>query len=213
MKLVFLVEGRTEQVAIQGFLKRWLDPRLLQPVGVQSVSFQGYADLTRKFADKARMYLDGPRAGDIVGVIAMLDLYGPAYADHLDSVAKRCSFGREQFERQVDHQRFRFHYAVHELEAWLLSQPGIFSRTIAEQFPKNIDRPEEINSREPPAKLLDRIYKSVAGKPYKKVVYGKQLFSKLDPEVAARKCPYLKQLLDDLLELCRSAGLVKQSVP
>ncbi len=42
MKFVLLVEGQTEKDSAAAFIKRWLDPRLKQPVGIQVASFNGY---------------------------------------------------------------------------------------------------------------------------------------------------------------------------
>ncbi|MBI2478602.1 MAG: DUF4276 family protein [Planctomycetia bacterium] len=142
MKFVLLVEGQTERDSAAAFLKRWLGPQLNQPVGIQTVPFDGYADLLRKMATKAKMHLEAPQRNEIVAVIGMLDLYGPTF-----------------------------------------------------------------NFMEPPAKLLDRIYKQVTKRSYKKTTYGKQLFAKLDPAVAITKCPNLKTMRDEMLSLAKAAGL------
>jgi hypothetical protein len=58
-----------------------------------------------------------------------------------------------------------------------------------------------------PAKLLDRLYRSKIGRVYKKTVDGVKLFKNLDPEGAAKKCPYLKLFLDELVNLAKAAGI------
>ena len=78
------------------------------------------------------------------------------------------------------------------------------SRTL---WHNKVAQPEEVNFAEPPAKLLDRIYKQQTKRNYKKTTYGKQLFAKLDPASAAAKCPYLKAMLDEMLTLAKAAGL------
>ena len=45
MKFILFVEGHTESKAVPSFLKRWLDPRLSKPIGIQSVRFDGWAEL------------------------------------------------------------------------------------------------------------------------------------------------------------------------
>jgi hypothetical protein len=42
---------------------------------------------------------------------------------------------------------------------------------------------------------------------YKKTTHGSELFSQLDVELAYAKCPRLKELLDEMLNLAKSAGL------
>ena len=74
MKFVLLVEGYTEQKAIPAFLKRWLDVRLNQRVGVQIVRFDGWPELISDLPDRAQMYLESPKAAEIIAVIALLDL-------------------------------------------------------------------------------------------------------------------------------------------
>lgn len=208
MKFILLVEGQTERSAAAGFLKKWLDPQLNQPVGIQPVPFDGYADLLRKMATKARMHLQGPKSSEIVGCIGLLDLYGPTfYPPEKQSTDERFAWGKEHFEREVGLDKFRLFFAVHEFEAWLLSQPDIFPRDIKNAILDKAARPEEVNFLEPPAKLLDRVYKQQTKRNYKKTTYGKQLFSKLDPSIAANKCPYLKLLLDEMLHLAKAAGL------
>lgn len=208
MKFILLVEGKTERDAAAAFLKRWLDPQLRQPVGIQTVPFDGYADLVRKMATKARMYLEGPKQSEICGVVGLLDLYGPNFYPPEKSTAdERFAWGKAHFEKEVNLDRFRLFFAVHEFEAWLLSQPDIFSREIKNALPGKIAQPERVNFVEPPAKLLDRIYKQQTRRNYKKTTYGKQLFAKLDPAVATEKCPCLKALLDEMLEMAKAAGL------
>lgn len=56
-----------------------------------------------------------------------------------------------------------------------------------------------MNSNEPPAKFLKRI---LDGR-YKKTVYAKNLFPIVDPQIAIDKCPFLKLLADDLLEIAK----------
>lgn len=208
MKFVLLVEGRTERDSAAAFLKRWLDPQLNQPVGIQTVSFDGYADLVRKMATKARMHLDGPKRTEIVAVIGLLVLYGPTFYPHdKTTVGERIVWGREHFERNVGLDRFRLFFAVHEFEAWLLSQPDIFSHEIKQVLHAKVTQPERVNFTEPPAKMLDRIYKQVTKRSYKKTTYGNQLFARLDPVVAIGKCPNLKAMLNEMLTLAKAAGL------
>jgi len=57
MKFVLFVEGYTEEKIIAPFLKRWLDPRLQQRVGIQVVRFDGWAEMVDDLPVKAPMYL------------------------------------------------------------------------------------------------------------------------------------------------------------
>jgi hypothetical protein len=209
MKFELLVEGQTEKDSAAAFLKRWIDPQLKQPVGIQVVSFNGYAEFARKMATKATMHLDGPKQTEIIAVVGLLDLYGPDFfpPDKI-SADERYDWGKTYFEQKVTRDRFRMFFAVHEFEAWLIGQPDIFPRDVKNALPiAKTAQPERVNFNEPPAKLLNRIYKQVIKKNYKKTTYGKQLFPKLDPLAVVSKCPYLKTMLDEMLLLAKGAGL------
>lgn len=202
MKFILFVEGYTEDKALPQFLKKWLDHRLPNPVGIQTVRFEGWQALVKDAPQKAKLFLNSPQKANIVAVISLLDLYGPTFypTNCIDSKA-RYEWGKQHIEKMVDQPEFFQFFAVHEVEAWLLSAPNIFPVVIRDAFPSKIKHPETINSTEPPAKLLDRLYKQHTQKTYKKVVNGKSLFAKLDPDMAYQHCPALKELLDKMLAL------------
>ncbi len=203
MKLVLFVEGQTEKEALRFFFKRWLDPRLRQPIALPPVRFEGSADYRRKFATRARLDL---QQGHIIGIVGLLDLYGSGleYPVAL-SQDERYAWAKQMLQAEVGDTRFCQHFAVHETEAWLLSDPAIFPSLIARSFPGTVSDPESIDFQEPPSKLLRRLYREKLGKDYKKVSDGADLFGKLDPSIACSKCPHLKLLLDDMLRLATAA--------
>ncbi len=41
MRFILFVEGYTENKALPQFLKKWLDPKLSNPVGIKTVRFEG----------------------------------------------------------------------------------------------------------------------------------------------------------------------------
>lgn len=207
MKFVLLVEGDTENLAAAGFLKRWLDPRLASPIEVKVVKFQGNAQFLRKYAARAEDYLDAPEAQEIVAVVGLLDLYGlDIYPPAITTAEDRHDWAVQELERRVGRPKFRMFFAVHEIEAWILSQPEVLPRPVRDKLPKSARRPEKVDFDEPPAKLLNRLYLSGMGRNYKKTTYGRQLFARLDPEVTADKCPYLNAMLATMLSLAQAAG-------
>ena len=204
MKIVLLVEGWTEKEAVAAFLKRWLDSRLARPVRITPVRFSGWRDLFDGMAKKARLYLDGPRSERPLGVVALFDLYGPTiYPPNLDSADQRYDWVVRHLEKLVDRPRFRAFAAVHEVEAWLLSQPELLPAPVRNGLPGRCEHPETVNFDEPPAKLLDRLYSTHLHKGYKKGTYGRDLFGRLDPERARQRCPRLAALLDALLDIAQ----------
>lgn len=130
----------------------------------------------------------------------MLDLYGPTfYPKDRKTAMQRYSWAKKELEHQVGHPNFRQFFAIHEVEAWLLSYPNLFHPQIKKLLPNK--PPEEVNFHEPPAKLLERLYKQHTKRRYKKVTYGRELFSQLDPNLAYSKCPILKAMLDEMLNM------------
>lgn len=207
MKLVLFVEGHTEKKALPDFFKRWLDPQLPRPIGIAVVRFEGWHDYVDDIAKKVELHLGGKTGADKVGAIGLLDLYGPTfYPSHAVSVAERYAWAKQHLEKDVKHPRFRQHFAVHETEAWLLSQPTLLPAAIGAALPGRCAQPETVNFHEPPAKLLDRLYREKQRTGYKKVTDGANLFRGLAPAVARERCPYLGRLLDDMLTLAREGG-------
>ena len=205
MRFILFVEGHTEDKALPKFLKKWLDPKLTKPVGIKTVRFDGWPELVKDAPLKAKMHLNGPDRDEIIAVISLLDLYGPTfYPTDKASSEERYVWAKNDIESKVDLKKFFQFFAVHEVEAWLLSEPEIFPLAVKKAFSSKIDRPETVNFDEPPAKLLKRLYELHEKRSYKKIVNGKELFGKLDPEVAYQKCPKLKELLDKMLELANA---------
>ncbi|MCH7725090.1 MAG: DUF4276 family protein [Planctomycetes bacterium] len=209
MKFVLLLEGKTEQLAISDFLKRWLNGQLSGRVGVDAISLGGYGNFRKDCKKRARLFLTSPRADQVILVIGILDLYGPNfYPRQLNTVKERYDWLVKTFEDDVDHEKFRMFAAVHEFEAWLLSQPEILPREVRESLPAKSTRyPERVNFHEPPAKVLSRLYRQRINRNYGKIKDGKLLFRKLSPKTASEKCPYLKDMLNTMLSQARLARL------
>lgn len=206
MRFILFVEGHTEDQALPQFLKKWLDPRLPKAIGIRTVRFEGWPELVKDAPRKAKMHLNGPAKDDIIAVISLLDLYGPTfYPKEIVEPGKRYEWAKEEIEKKVDQPGFFQFFAVHEVEAWLLSQPEIFPLKIKKSFPKKIWNLETVNFSEPPAKLLGRLYSKHIKRKYKKIVDGKELFAKLDPNTAYQKCSKLRELLDKMLDLARES--------
>lgn len=205
MRFILFVEGHTEDKALPKFLKKWLDPKLTKSIGIRTVRFDGWPELLKNAPLKAKMHLNGPARDEIIAVISLLDLYGPTfYPSDKTASEERYAWAKKDIENKVGQSKFFQFFAVHEVEAWLLSEPKIFPLAVQKAFSSKIDSPETVNFDEPPAKMLERLYDLYARRSYKKVVNGKELFGRLDPDVAYQKCPKLKELLDKMLELAKA---------
>ncbi len=206
MKFILFAEGTTEKAVLADFFKRWLDPHLAQPVGINVVRFNGWSHYLSDIGARTELSLSGKAGADVIAAIGLLDLYGPTfYLGHIVDVAKRYAWAKSHIEKIVNQGRFRQYFAVHETEAWLLSDAELFPAETRSAFPGRCARPEEVNFDEPPSYLLDRIFRQRLRRPYKKVVDGKNLFLDLAPEAARGRCPFLRQMLDEMLNLAQAA--------
>jgi hypothetical protein len=203
VKIVLLVEGDTEKSVLPGFFQRWLKGKVDPLPGIFAVNAKGCDKLLKACAQKAAMHLD---SRDVLGVIGLIDLHGPECPPHCTTTDKRRDYLRELLEKEVDSPRFRQHFAIHELEAWLLSDPNIFPPAVKKALPRKVHAPEQCSGPDLPGALLARLYREKTAKDYKKRVHGSELFAKLDPTIAADKCPALAALLGDLLDLARTAA-------
>jgi hypothetical protein len=208
VKFVLLLEGRTEAYICE-FLGRWLNARLSKNVGFTPVHHEGWHQLVKDARIKTDLHLNHPRRGkDVIAVVGLLDLYGPDfYPPTAQTVAERYEAGKKHMEKLVGNERFFQFFAVHEIEAWLLSDPGRFRSEVRSEVNKLCSSPETIDSGNPPSKRLNELYRTkFKNATYDKVGNARNEFPKLDPEKAAEKCPYLREMLTFLLERAREAG-------
>ena len=201
-RIALFVEGDTERT-LPTFFHRWLDPQLpeMSTVGITAVKFQGVSNFLDDLPKKIELYLSERRANFVVGLV---DLYGiPSHRIDLSkhaSVSQKVSAAQRYIENFVPPEfrtRFCQHFAVHEVEAWLLAYPERWPAEVRNQIKKR--PPEQVNFNEPPAKFL----KKILGGTYKKTVYAKNLFPQVDPQSAIDKCPFLRRLAKDLLEIAK----------
>ena len=206
--IALFVEGDTErgsarQQTLKKFFHNWLDPQLpdLGKVGITAVKFHGVNHYLDELAKKAALYLEEKKANCVFGLV---DLYGlPSNRIDLTrctTVAEKVALARKKIRTLVPQQfqsRFRQHFAVHEVEAWLLAYPEKWPADVQDRIARRA--PEEVNFNEPPAKFLKKILRGR----YKKTVMAKNIFPFVDPQVAIDKCPHLKHLASDMLRVAR----------
>ena len=207
-RVALFVEGDTERGearrrTLSAFFHRWLDPQLLpaSKVGITPVKFQGVSNYLDGLPQKVALYLDDGRANFVFGLI---DLYGIPVSridlSKYSTIQEKVEAGRAYIRALVPQEyreRFRQHFAVHEIEAWLLAYPEQWPAEVRSQITKR--PPEQVNFNEPPAKFLKRIL----GGRYKKTTTAMNVFPRVDPQGAINQCPHLKHLVEDLLAVAR----------
>lgn len=206
-RIALFVEGDSERgdarrKTLPTFFHRWLDPRLPAQgrVGIAAIKFQGVSHYLDDLAQSIELHLTQRRANFVVGLV---DLYGlpPDRIDLSDcaTVREKVIAARRAIRALVPRElanRFRQHFAVHEVEAWLLAYPERFPADVRNQITKR--PPETVNFDEPPSRFLKRLLRG-----YKKTVVARNLFPSVDPMVAIERCPYLRALANDLLDIAR----------
>jgi len=191
-RIALFVEGATErgdarQKTLPDFFHKWLDPQLpdLSRVGITARKFQGVSNFLDDLPKMTELYLNERRANFVVGLV---DLYGlPAHRINLSgctSVKAKVSAARQQIRNLVPiefRDRFHQHFAVHEVEAWLLAYPEEWPSNVRDRIAKR--PPEQVNFNKPPAKFL----KEILGGRYKKTVHAQNLFPQGKPPSGHRQ--------------------------
>lgn len=209
MRFVLFVEGHTERKAISAFLRRWLDAKLANRVGVTVSRFDGCREFITDAAQRTRITLNASSGRDVIGIIGILDWYGMPLQipSNTESRQERMDWAAQEIEKRVNDSRFRLFFAVHEFEAWLLSDASVFPPSVRARLRRDTRPPETINDNEPPALFLDRLYQQSVNRGYEKTVDGVQMFKKLDPNIVYEKCPNFKRLADTMLEMAQNHAL------
>jgi len=211
MKILLFVEGDTENKTLPDFLKKWLDSKLDNRISVEPIVFSGCGDYLKRAGKKSQLHLDN---SEVIAIFGLLDLYGlPEKCKGGNTVDEKIDFARKRIIESLPEEcrpRFRQHFAVHELEAWLLSDPDIFPRGI--KLPVECGNPETVDFDNPPAKLLKELFRKYKKNySYKKTVDGVNLFKKLSPKTVRKKCPNFKKFTDEILAAAENAQ--KRSLP
>ena len=215
MKFYVYVEGDLEQRVLPKLLEKWLYSRLQVSVEfADPVNFNDCGKFLKEIGRSAHGHLTSPEADNTIAAIGLLDLKGPEdhnfYPNACKTVEERHDFGVEEIERRVDHPKFKMFFAVHEFEAWLLSQPAIFPQEVQAPLFEGMPDPEEVNFGEPPAARITRVYREAVQaerlkRRYRKISMGTSLFNSLDVDLAYEKCSYLRRMLDAVLKLAQDA--------
>jgi hypothetical protein len=207
MKFVLLVEGETERRSLPEFLGRGLNQQLNKKVGIDTIDMRGWSNFTKEVRKRTHTHLDSPRANSIIAVIGLLDLYAPTFYPNLKASSdEKHDWAVNHFESLVDRARFRMFFAVHEIEAWILSQPNLLPQPVQSSLPGSIAHPETVNHDQPPSHRLKQAYRDKLKTTYKKTTDGVNSFRQLDPAVVAQKCPRFHQMLNEMLALAQAAG-------
>jgi hypothetical protein len=122
-------------------------------------------------------------------------------------VDERFDWAKQHFERLVKHPKFRMYLAVHEVEAWFLSDPTLFPKELRPVLKAKARQPERVNFDHPPKALLRGLFREKMKRDYKEITQGSEFFSKVDPSAVAAVCPHFRALLTEMVAMAVAAGL------
>jgi len=200
-RIVILCEGDTEVIAVKNFLGPQLDRDGLKSVGLQPIN------LKAKFGDISIKTVGSTKDARVVAVFTLIDLYGlggPPYPKAA-SVAQKHSIARDWLQGQVpllDAGFFHPHFAVHDIEAWLLAEGTALSSRLQHKL-KPEPKAESIDFDQPPSKRVNTLFLQHRKHAYRKKLDAPTLFKQVSFEAVYTTCPYFKVFYDDLANVAR----------
>ena len=194
MRIVLIVEGRTEEVFLSA-LRRFLLARLagekprIEPNRQDGLIPSGHA--LRKLVD--RHLKEGASA-----VIALTDV-NPVFTDATDA--------KNKMRQWVgDEPRFRPHAAQHDFEAWLLPYWDEIKKITGCSRNAPPGNPELVNHNSPPSERVREAFRTGSKtrnrRSYVKTRDAKRILEGQDLTIAAAQCRELRELLNTILTLC-----------
>lgn len=197
MKIVIIVEGRTEKVFLP-YLRKYLKDKIPnQMPKLESLSYDGRIPKGEKLKVLVKKLLRGVRPADYV--IALTDVYtGSVPPDFNDA-----SDAKIKMRRWVgDEDRFFPHAAQHDFEAWLLP----YWKTIQAMAKHNrgvpSNNPELVNHGKPPAEWIKEIFEAGKSRSYSKTRDAARILRENDLSIAIERCPELKDFINTIIRVC-----------
>ena len=195
-------EGPTDEKAVTHLLRHFVTRNGKQWIDVKIDNLHDAPRFLRNIGNATNAAIS-LRAKAVFGV---LDLYGATdYRGVKSDVSVRAEHLRQLILKDISPRfrgRFHFHPAVHELEAWLLADPG----NIASALGSNTGfgpwpNPESVNFNIPPKRVLSDLWRTrhPRKKAYQGYLDGLRLFQSLDPELVYQTCPCFRAFVDDFL--------------
>lgn len=196
MKIVIMVEGKTERVFIP-YLRDFLQQKLAGNMPkLSTLRFDGRIPKHEKLRRNVVNLLN--YAGNPAdAVIALTDVY-TGTSDFTDAADAKHKM--KQWVGDID--TFFPHAAQHDFEAWLLPYWDDIRRSVKGNRGSPGTNPEAVNHNNPPSKRLDELYRtSQKKKRYVKERDAKAILRDKDLLIAMNACPELKAFVNTILRL------------
>jgi hypothetical protein len=205
MKIVILVEGRTEK-AFKSHLSDFLKTRLAG--NMPRLDFQphdGRIPTGKKLKRIVENHLSGGRQA-AEAVIALTDVYTggnpPEFPTAEDAKQKMREWVGEE-------ERFFPHVALHDFEAWLLPYWNKITKITGSNHKAPGTNPETVNHGKSPAYWLAEVFRTgPKTQSYKKTIDAGRILKDEDLMVAIHACSELKAFVNTILSLCDKAKII-----
>ncbi len=203
MRIVLLVEGRTEQ-AFMHHLRQYLS-RCLSPMPkLEALPYNGRIPVGAMLQESVQdLFRRRQRLVD--HVIALTDVYTgttpPLFKDAADARAKmRAWVGPEP--------RFHPHAAQYDFEAWLIPYWEDLRRIAGHNQAAPGTNPESINHDNPPSRRIKTLFQvGTCRGAYSKPRDADRIFRKNGLDAAIAQCPELKFFINTILTICDAAPI------
>lgn len=210
--ILFIVEGKTEGLAqafgkgLQNILHDECEFMRLRGIRHHTLRKNGKRDLLSNVGFDVRQHLEPPRK-----VRAKLEERGSSPGDWVfilrDLDCEDEDAARQEILDQISPElrgRVEVHFAVQEIEAWLIADPNGFcavykhiSRQLVDEVthlaPQGQSPESTIDCNPKPSEYLTRLARKY-GVPYRKTIEGPQALSKVNADLVAGRCPHFGQL-------------------
>ncbi len=209
-RIILLCEGESEEIAAKYFLRRQLEAVGLKAVGLHPINLN--AKIEDIFVKTPRFRQDR----DVVAVFTLVDLYG---LHHRVQFRANATVGQKVEEAQawlrrgtsgvdpgLDPEFFHPHFAVHDLEAWLLADGAALTKRLRLRRELEPDRQaEERDFDRPPSKQVNDLFVRHRKEAYQKTVDGTPLYKDIAFDPVYNNCPYFREFYDDLKSVAERA--------
>lgn len=203
MKIVLIVEGRTEQ-AFLPYLRKYLQGRLQGNMPrLKTFRYDGRIPTEDKLDRVVRNLLAGRNAAD--HVIALTDVYTgsrpPEFQDATDA--------KNKMRRWTDNNpKFHPHAAQFDFEAWLLPYWTTIQHLAGHNQAAPAGNPETVNHGAPPAHRIKALFEAGQCRDsYVKPRDAGRILKDNDLSIAINRCGELKALVNTIITLCSGNAL------
>ncbi len=200
MIIAIIVEGETERIFVDNFLKPYLGELLAGRKPELKPRPQGgripKGDDLKKLV---RQLLSGRGHNPADYVIALTDVYTGS-KDFIDATDAK----KQMREWVGNESRFFPHAAQYEFEAWLLPYWSTIQKLTKQNTAAPSRNPETVNHNKPPSHHIEEIFKKSSSGRYSKTRDVLRILRGNDLSVAVEQCPELKAFVNTIISLCNS---------